>query len=168
MWRRCVTDTRPAVVDIADIISAIFARPADPPQDDDAEAVQRQIRPATPNEMADIEALAMRTALLQDEVRALMGKKAQELRNLQQQLLDRMLNHGIPELHIAGRPAIEVVLRKERRASKKSITAALTKELGDPKKAAAEATKLWNSIPQVDKESLVIPDVAQPDIESPY
>lgn len=159
----------PANVDMLDLISAIFLRP-EPAKEEDAEeeAVQRQIRQATPEEMVEIEALAARTALLQDQIKALMGDKAKELNAMKAQLLDRMLTHNLPEVYVRGRPAIEVVIKKDRKPTKKSILAVFTKELGDAKKAAEETNRLWNSIPQVPKETLVIPDATPPEIDSPY
>lgn len=168
-----VPEKQPINVDMADLINVIFMNPLDAVvkgiADDDEEAIQRQIRPATPEEMADIESLAQRAALLQDEIKGLLGNKPRELAALKEQLLERMLNHGLPEVYVPGRPAIEVVVRNERKGSKKSLIAARTKELaGDKAKATEEITRLWNAIPQVPKESLSIPDPTPPEIDSPY
>lgn len=183
MWRPCVTDSQdkgPADIGIGDLVNSIFLNALDnraraSSRDDDEEQTQRQLRQATPEEMAAIEALAAKAAGLQDEVKVilakveqLVGPKSKELSALKADLLERMLTHNLTEVWVPGRPAIEVVVRKERKASKKSIIAALSKILGDTKKGATEGTKLWNSIPQVDKEALSIPDRTPPEIESPY
>lgn len=164
----------PINIEMTDLINAIFHNPLDAVAKalDDEEEVQRQIRPATPEELAAIEALAQKTALLQDELKALIathiGTKSKELSVLKDQLLESMLNHNLSEVWVKGRPPIEVVVKKERKASKKSIIAALSKINGDPKKGTEEGNKLWNTIPQVDKETLSIPDPSPPEIDSPY
>jgi hypothetical protein len=159
----------PPDVNMLDLISAIFLRPEPAKEEaDEEEAVQRQIRQATPEEMVELEALAARTASLQDQIKALMGDKAKELSAMKAQLLDRMLTHNLTEIYVRGRPAIEVVIKKDRKPTKKSILAVFTKQLGDAKKAAEETNRLWNAIPQADKESLSIPDATPPEIDSPY
>jgi hypothetical protein len=163
-------------IGIGDLINAIFKRPerVSAPEEDE-EQVKRQIRPATPQEMAEIEALAAKAALLQDEVKLilakvdeLVGARSKMLSSMKAELLDRMLNHNLTEVWVPGRPAVEVVVKKERKASKKGIIAALSKSLGDEKKGALEGNALWNSLPQVDKQTLSIPDPSPPEGDSPY
>ena len=154
-------------------IDASFASTTPPPEEDEDEEVQRQTRPATPEEMIEIEALAQKTATLQDELKLIIervvGGRSKELAGLKAQLLDRMLTHNLTEVWVRGRPPIEVVIKNERKSSKKAIIAALTKmHGGDTKKAAAEANTLWNTIPQTKKPTLSIPEASAPDIQSPY
>lgn len=167
----------PANIDMADLIGSIFKRPQLSPaqagDDEDGEEIQRQIRPATPQEMAEIEELAAKTAALQDELKLIIAKvvgtRPKELAAMKAQLLDRMLNHNLSEVWVRGRPPVEVVVKNERKSSKKAIIAALTKiHGGDTKKAATEANVLWNTIPQTKKPTLSIPEASAPDIDSPY
>lgn len=176
MLRPFVTEDQcPIDIGMEDLINSIFLNPLDATvralaRED--EQLQRQIKPPSAQDMAEVEALALRAATLQDEVHELLSRfvasRSKELAGLKDQLLERMLGHGLSAVEIPGRPAIEVVVRNERKASKKSIQAAFQKILGDSKKAAQEANQLWNSIPQVQKESLVIPEPTPPEIDSPY
>lgn len=157
---------------IGDIVRAAFGNPVDAlvaalVRED--EAVDEQVRPPTANEQAAIEAVASNAAALMDEISQLMGDRASKLKALRADLTGRMLKHGIKELKIAGRPAIELTATRSRKANKKTITAALVKKLGE-KEGKMKAANLWNAIEWKNGHSLSIPAPApdMDDVEPSY
>jgi hypothetical protein len=166
MW--CVTEN----YDIGDLIRANMGNALDAivkaidqaPAIDGDESVEEQVRPATDDELADIEALAMEAAEVQDEIKAAVGDKGAKLKILKAQLKDRMLQHGLKEVVIAGRPPIELEERRSRKPTRKLIIAAMQKEHGDAE-GKKKALKLWNSIEYSTTQSVSIPDPTPPSEE---
>jgi hypothetical protein len=148
-------------------------------------AIQRQVRPPTDNELAEIEELAQKAAELQDKLKAASGDMPGELKKLRDQLKQKFLDHGLEEVKIPGRPPIELTSSSSRRPTRKAITDLYEEEAAkqlteeqrrDPKqlkKAKAEgkrkALNLWNSIEPTVTQSIKIPDpVPDQEPESPY
>ena len=157
---------------ISDIVRAAFGNPVDAlvaalVRED--EAVAEQVRPPTANEQAAIEVVASKAAALQDEISHLMGDRGKKLKALRAELTGKMLKHGMKELKIAGRPAIELTATRSRKANKKTITAALVKKLGE-KEGKMKAANLWNAIEWKNGHSLSIPQPApdMDDVEPSY
>jgi len=146
---------------IGDIIRVAFGNPVDAVASAVAreDAIAEQVRPATDNEKAEMEAVAIKAAALQDEIAEAMGDKGSRLRALRSDLTGRMLKHGVKELKIAGRPAIELTDTRSRKANKKSITAALVKKLGE-KEGKMKAANLWNALAWTNGHKLSIPQPA--------
>jgi len=184
-----MTNIDPGDYNIGDLVRVAFA---DKPLDALAKAdiapsepaIEEQVRKPTDNEQAEIEKLATEAAELQDELKAATGDKGSRLKSLRNQLKEKMLQHGLTEVNINGRPPIELATSQSRKASRKSIVAVLedaeakklTKEQQrDPKvlkKAKSEGKKkalnLWNTIPYTVSQSIKIPDPAPPEVDSPY
>lgn len=159
--------------DLGDILRASLGHPLDALAA--IPAVDQQVRAATPNELAAIEVVAEKAARLQDEIKAAVGEKGGELRKLKDQLKQSLLQHGLKELTIAGRPPIELSETKNRKPTRKAIVAtmqdALVDELGEveaKKEGKIRAFKLWASIKPTIGHSLSIPDPSPPDIEPSY
>jgi len=151
---------------------------------DDEPAIEEQVRPPTDNELAEIELLAAKAAELQDRLKEVTGTMAGDLRKLKDQLKLKMLDHGLKELSIAGRPAIELTETSSRKPTRKAIIDVLEKaavgklteeERRDAKKLKAakadgktKALNLWNAIEPTAGHSLKIPDPSPPEVDSPY
>ena len=167
------------MLNIGDMIRVAFGNPIDAMVTalvrEDAEA--EQVRPPTDNERAEIEKVAMEAAALQDELAAHNDKFA-KLRALKKDLTGRMIQHGLKELTIEGRPAIELTDTNSRKPTRKAIVAAMQKayiaKLGDEKKGMKEgklkAFALWNSIEATAGHKLTIPAPAPEvdDVEPNY
>ncbi len=126
---------------------------------EDEPAIEEQDSEPSSDDLEELEKLAMDAARLQDELKEIQGDRPTRLRNLKKQVLEKMLKHGLRELKLPDRPAIEVVTRNNRKPTKKAITGVLGK---------AEADKLWSSIEPTTSNSLEIPDPVPPEVESPY
>jgi hypothetical protein len=156
---------------IGDIVRSVFGNPVDAivAAVVREEAIAEQVRPPTANEQAAMEAVASKAAALQDEIAELIGDRAKRLKALRAELTGKMIQHGIKELKIAGRPAIELTATRSRKANKKTITAALVKKLGE-KEGKMKAANLWNAIEWKNGHSLSIPQPApdMDDVEPSY
>ncbi len=156
---------------IGDIVRSAFGNPVDAIVAAlvREEAVDEQVRPPTSNEQAAIEAVATEAAALMDEISQLMGDRASKLKALRADLTGKMLKHGLKEIKIAGRPAIELTPTRSRKANKKTITAALVKKLGE-KEGKMKAANLWNAIEWKNSHALSIPQPApdMDDVEPSY
>lgn len=149
-------------INIGDVIRVAFGNPLDAiaaalkRQEEEEEALAEQVRPATQVEQAAMEKVATETASLQDELSALVGDKQTRLKNLRKDLTGRMIKHGLKELKIAGRPAIELTTTRSRKGTRKSIVAAMVAKLGE-KEGKMKGTNLWNAIAFTDGVKLTIP-----------
>jgi hypothetical protein len=157
---------------MGDLINSIFKNPVDAiteavVREEEEERIAEQLRPATDNELAEIETIAEAAAKLQDELKAEpVDERPKQLKALKAELLARLLKHGMKELNIPGRPAIEVVVTNNRKPTRKAIIA--TMEKADPKEGRKKAIQLWNSIEPTTSEKVVIPEPSPPEVESPY
>lgn len=143
---------------IGDIIRAAFGNPVDAIAAAVAreEAVAAQVRPPTDNERAAIEKLATETAALQDEIAELLGDRGKRLSSMKKDLTGRMIAHGLKEIVISGRPAIELTQTRSRKGTRKAIVAALIEKLGE-KEGKMKGANLWNAIKFVEGHKLSIP-----------
>jgi hypothetical protein len=146
--------------------------------------IEEQVRPPDQAELAAIEAIAQNAAQLQDEIRERMGDRAQRLKALKAELKGKLLQHGLKEITINGRPPIELTESNSRKPTRKAIIGvmeeACAKKLTDeerrePKKLKAakaegkmKALNLWNAIPYATSTSVKIPDPSPEELESPY
>lgn len=151
-------------LNIGDIIRATLGNPLEaiakaeglaPP------AIEEQVRLPTANEMVVIEELASEAARLQDEIRDLLGDRQKRLSSLKDQLKDQMLQRGLKEINLTGRPPIELSESKNRRPTKKSIVEALQSLLGE-KEGKEKGEAVWNRIEPSISYSLSIPDPVGP------
>ncbi len=161
-------------INIGDVIRVAFGNPLDAiaaalKRQEEEEAITEQVRPATQEEQAAMEKVADEAASLQDELAALVGDKQTKLKDLRKDLTGRMLKHGLKELKIAGRPAIELTTTRSRKATRKSIVAAMVAKLGE-KEGKMKGTNLWNAIAFTDGVKLTIPSPLPEsgDIEASY
>jgi len=151
-------------IHIGDVIRAAF----DAEQPDAAaiareEAIAEQVRPPTPDELAAIEKVAEETAQLQDEL-SQFNDKFSKLRDLKKDLTGKMIKHGLKELKIAGRPAIELADTNSRKPTRKAIVAAMQKayveKLGEKKgmkEGKERAFALWGALAPTPGHKLTIP-----------
>jgi len=157
---------------MGDLIRAIHMNPCDAMARADivgeGPAIEEQDRSPTPNELAEIEKLAEDAARIQDELRAIKDDRPTKLKKLKAELLGRMLKHGMRELKIYGRPAIEVSSSRSTKPTRKSIIETLQRMHGDEKKGRKEAIKIWNAIEVTVSNSLKIPEPSPPEVEAPY
>jgi hypothetical protein len=151
---------------IGDVIRAAFGNPVDAIAAAVAreDAIAEQVRPPTDNEKAAIEKIAAEAAALQDEIADLMGDRGSRLSALRKDLTGKMIRHGLKELKIAGRPAIELANTSSRKPTRKAIVAALQKayveKLGEKdgmKEGKLKAFALWNSLAPTPGVKLTIP-----------
>ena len=156
---------------IGDIVRAAFGNPVDALVAAlvREEAVDEQVRPPTANEQAAIEGVASEAAAWEEGVGQMMGDGGYKREALRGDLTGKMLKHGLKELKIAGRPAIELTATRSRKANKKTITAALVKKLGE-KEGKMKAANLWNAIEWKNGHRLSIPAPApdMDDVEPSY
>lgn len=170
--------------DIGDVIRAALGNPLDAIAQASEPAIEEQVSSPTSNEQAEIEALAMEAAQLQDELRAAIGDKQSRLRGLTGRLKDQMLKHGMRSVIVAGRPPIELVERSNRKPTRKAIIDVLQNEelkqltdeqSKDPKvrqkamdQGKTKALNLWNKIEPTISQSITIPEPTPPEVDSPY
>lgn len=153
---------------IGDLIRSVFGNPVDAIASALAreDAVAEQVRKPTDNEMAAIEKLAIETAALQDEIALLLADRLSRMKSMRKDLTGRMVAHGLKEIKIAGRPAIELTDTLSRKPTRKAIVAAMQKayiaKLGDKAKGMKEgkerAFALWGSIEAIPGHKLTIPE----------
>ena len=86
---------------------------------------------------------------------------------MKSELKDRMIQHGLKEVSIDGRPPIELTERSSRKPTRKAIIKAMQDEHGDAD-GKKKALKLWNSIEPAISHGLTIPDPSPPELDSPY
>lgn len=189
MWTCSVTDgLDPGVYDIGDIVRVAFGKPLDALAKADIKpdepAIEVQVRPPTDNELAEIEKLAGDAAEIHDKLKAAVGDMPGKLKNLRDQLKDKMIRHGMSEVNIDGRPPIELTSSNSRKPTRKAIIGVLEEaavkklteeQRRDPKQLKAakregktKALNLWNSIEYTTTQSVKIPDPAPPEVEAPY
>lgn len=143
-------------VSLGDIVTAMFARPSNPKAEDDEPsdssspppAEARQITPATPEQLVAIKELAASAADLFDEIEELVGSKAVELGAKKQALRELMLAHGMKEIEVPGRPPVELNTKRDKKPTKKAITAILGPEKG---------AELWAKLPAEPSHYVTIP-----------
>jgi len=147
-------------MEIGEVIRVAFGKPVDADAD---EAVVEQVRPPTDNEKAAIEKIAAEAAALQDEL-SMYGEKFGKLKALKKDLTGKMILHGLKELKIAGRPAIELADTNSRKPTRKAIVAAMQKayveKLGEKegmKEGKTRAFALWGAIESTPGHKLTIP-----------
>jgi len=176
-----VTNIDPGNYNIGDIVRVAFG---DSPLDalakadivPDDPAIEQQVRAPTDNELAEIEALAMKAAAIQDKLKGAQGTMPGDLSKLRDQLKEKLMQHGMTEVVIHGRPPIELTASNSRKPTRKAIVAILedaaAKKLTDGERrddrkvkqakmeGKTKALNLWNMIPQVTSFSVKIPDPA--------
>lgn len=147
---------------IGDVIKAAFGVPESSDATD--EAIAEQVRPPTPEELAAIEKVAAEASALQDEL-SKYSDQFSKLRDLKRDLTGRMVKHGMKELKIAGRPAIELADTNSRKPTRKAIVAAMQKayveKLGEKegmKVGKQKAFALWGTIDPTPGHKLTIPE----------
>ena len=171
---------------IGDLVRATWGNPLDAlaKADTAPDQIEEQVRPPDQAELAAIEAIAQNAAQLQDEIRERMGDRGQRLKALRAELKGKLLQFGMTEITIPGRPAIELTESNSRKPTRKAIIAVMeeasVKKLTDEqrrdpkqlKKAKADgkmkALNLWNTIPYSVSQSIKIPDPSPEELESPY
>lgn len=183
-----MSELDPGDFNIGDIVRVAFTdKPLDALAKADIvedEPATEQVREPTSNELAALEKLAQEAAELQDKLKEATGTMPGELKKLKAQVKLTMLKHGMKELTISGRPAIELTESSSRKASRKSIIAVLetaaVKKLTDEqrrdakqlkaaqKEGKTKALNLWNAIEPTVSQSLKIPEPSPPEVESPY
>lgn len=154
--------------DMGDIIRGLLGNPLDAVAKATEPAISEQIVDASIDELKDLTALAEKAAKAQDELKSIIGTKQKDLRNLKNELKDRMLKHGLNDLRIAGRPPIEITESSSRKPTRKAIIEAMIKALGDEKEGKMKALNLWNMIEPTTSQSLKIPDASPVEPDSPY
>lgn len=108
---------------------------------------KRQIAPPTPEELLQIEALAVEVSELAEELARRIGPLGTEFAAKKKQLLNHLLDHGLNEVRPEGWPAIKVSTENKRDVTKKAMVATF-----GPK----EGARIWTELPQKKTESLSI------------
>ena len=153
------------MLNIGDMIRVAFGNPLDAVaaaliRED---ALAEQVRPPTDNEQAEIEKVAAEAAALQDEL-AVHNEAFDKLRALKKDLTGRMIQHGMKELKIDGRLAIELTDTNSRKPTRKAIVSAMQKayveKLGEKegmKEGKTRAFALWAALEPTIGHKLTIP-----------
>jgi hypothetical protein len=146
-------------VSIADLIGAVF-KPAPKKAEEPSEAISaapkaaRQITAASPEKLAQIKELAEQTCELYDKIQELVGSLTVELGVKKKELLEDMLNHGLKQVEVSGRPPVELTIKNDKKPNKKNIIAVL---------GVDEGNKLWQALPTGSSEYLSIPPKTPPE-----
>lgn len=159
-------------LDIGDVLRAALGNPLDAmvkavESEPAKESLAEQAKAPTPLVLENLEKVATAAAELQDEIKGLVGEKQKQLNQLKGILKEQMLNHGLKQVTISGRPPIELTESVSRKPTRKGIIEILQKELGE-KEGKAKGMSLWNQLEPTTSYSLSIPDPNPPEIESPY
>jgi hypothetical protein len=137
----------------------------------------KQISPPTADDYRAMKALGEHAAQAQDEIAAIMGPIADQLKHLKDQLmepiagqlaaaeekldqaknqlLEKMLSHGTKNLRLDDRAPIEVVTSKTKDLTRKE----LERVIGDKK----ESMRIWDQVTVKEKHSLKIPAQRPPE-----
>lgn len=140
-------------------------------------ADKKQITPATPEDAAKMKELGEKAAQAQDEIAAIMGPIATQLKALKDQLmapvagqlekieeeldlykdqlLQKMLSHGTKNVRLDDRPPIEMTVTKTKDLTLKE----LQRIIPDKK----ESKRIWDQVIPKEKHSLKIPAQSPPD-----
>jgi len=156
-----VTIKVPPNISIGSIASLLISAPVfEPDAEDDLPPAQsdpkpkRQITPPSNEELAELQELAAEVGELADEIATRVGSLGHELQAKKKQLLTKLLQHGLSEVRVEGRPVMKVTTDKRKDTSKKTITAVF---------GASEGSSIWNRIPYKESEGLSVPTRDQGD-----
>lgn len=135
-----------------------------------------QITKPTTEDISAMKEIGEKAAAAQDEIAAILDPINKRVKDLKDQLmkevegkveeleisleqnsdelLKRMMSHGLKAIRVSDRPPIEVITKKDKSLTQKE----LFRILGKP-----EGLRVWNSIEEKEKHSLKIPKPTPPE-----
>lgn len=122
---------------------------------------QRQITPATPEDIEKMKDMGEKAILLKQEIEDLLRPVAGQIKEKQKalkaesdELLDKLMGHGLDYLKIEGLGTIEVETKKDKKKTLEELKRILKPE---------EGLRVWKQLTVVESHRLRLPDPAPPE-----